>query len=131
MPPNAITKLSSFPIGLDLLEGMSGDGASRERLVSSKQDLLESEGDSNHSLDENELVERLPLELKECILFHKYKKIDKLIEQLTKYTHYAFAQDAILEVQLASSQWMYNRIQNDGEMVLIFDMRSMYDIFRG
>lgn len=35
-PPSARTKLSSFPIGLDLLEGMSGGGASKEQLVSSK-----------------------------------------------------------------------------------------------
>ena len=34
--PGALVKLSSFPIGLDLLGDMSGDGASRERLVSSK-----------------------------------------------------------------------------------------------
>lgn len=95
---NKIPKLSSFPIGLDLLEGMSGDNQSKERLVSSKQDLLDSDQDSNEKIDENELIEMLPFELKERILFHKYKRTDKLIEQLTKYSHYAFAQDTSIDL---------------------------------
>ena len=92
---------------------------------------VNSDCDSNDEIDDNDLIERLPFELRESILFHKNKRTDKLIEQLTKYTHYAFAHDQTLDVQLASSQWVYNLLQNDGEAVLIFDMRSMYDIFRG
>lgn len=86
---------------------------------------------SDDSIDENELIEKLPFELKERLLFHKNKRTDELVAQLVKYTHYAFPQDKTLDIQMASSQWVYNRIQNDGEVVLIFDMRSMYDIFRG
>lgn len=50
---------------------------------------------------------------------------------LTKYTHRAFSKDTELKLQICSSTWAYNLLQNESDKILIFDMRSLYDILRG
>lgn len=130
---------SSFPLVKDFKASKHNRKKSENMSISEVKDIEEvrsgwsSRRDSQNSVDDNQLVSKLSNDLKEYIQHFENTNTPLLLEKAVRLIsdEKEVPSSPELAVKICSAHYMYNTIQNFGDQILIFDMRSMYNYLKG
>jgi len=104
--------MSSFAMaGSKVLDEEDGTAQSSERCKSG----VSSRAESQMSLDEDNLVAKLPVKLKEFVLNNKNKDVSALFESMAPQIEQQMPLDVEQNLQVCSGNFMFNTIQNYGD----------------
>ena len=89
--------------------------------------------DSQISVEDEVLIEKLQDDLKQYIDDHCKTDQQMIREKLTKRLNEELEVPSVDEhkIKICSAHYMFNQINNNGDLVMFFDMRAMYSILRG
>jgi hypothetical protein len=133
-----LTRKSSFPLISEFKKKLtkSVNADSVADFLGEKEEVRSgwsSRRDSQISEDDKDLIPKLSVDLQDYIINQRDKNMPKLLNKIIKTINDEKEVPSVSEmnIKICSAHHMFNTIMNNGDQILIFDMRTMYYHLRG